>query len=74
MATALTTAAGTAAGNVVEDGFMSIREACAFLRVSRTEVYAMMERGELAFAKLGRRRLIPRRGLVESAQRAMVTR
>lgn len=54
--------------NLVADGLLTIREAAAFLRVGRSTIYAMMDSGELPFAKLGRRsRRIPRRAVVELA-------
>ena len=56
---------------LVEDGLMRVREACEFLRLSRSSVYALMDHGELAFVKLGRSRRIPRRAVVELAARAL---
>ncbi len=52
---------------LVADGLMTVKEAAEFLRLSRSSVYALMDHGELAFVKLGRRRRIPRRALVELA-------
>jgi excisionase family DNA binding protein len=57
---------------LVEDGLMTVGEAHDFSRLSRSELYARMERGELPYCKLGRRRLIPRRALVEMAARGLV--
>ena len=53
--------------DLVADGLLTVREAARFLRLSRSNLYALMERGELAFVKLGRSRRIPRRALVELA-------
>lgn len=53
------------------DGAVSVAEAMAFLGVSDTHVYDLMNRGELPFCKLGRRRLIPKRALVELLARNM---
>ena len=50
---------------LVEDGLLSVSEAQEFTRLSRSDIYARMERGELAYCKLGRRRLIPRRALID---------
>jgi excisionase family DNA binding protein len=47
------------------DGMMSVAEAVAFLGLSDTAVYALMDRGEVAFAKCGRRRLVSRRSVTE---------
>ncbi|MBN9522366.1 helix-turn-helix domain-containing protein [bacterium] len=47
------------------DGTVSVTEAMTFLSLGRTEVYAMMDRGEIAYRKAGRRRLVFRRSLVE---------
>jgi hypothetical protein len=46
------------------DGALSLREAVAFSGLSRSELYRAMERGDLAFAIYGRRRLVPRAALV----------
>lgn len=50
---------------VCDDGMLTVREAAAFSRVSRAELWRRMDRGELAWSKPGRFRLIPRRALVE---------
>ncbi len=52
---------------LVEDGLLTVREAAAFLRLSRSNLYALMERGELPFVKLGRSRRIPRRAVIALA-------
>ncbi len=46
---------------------MTIREAVAFLRLGRSTLYGLMERGDLPYACIGARRLIPRRALVDLA-------
>lgn len=53
--------------SLVADGLVSIDEAMAFLQVSRSTLYMLMERGLLRFVKLGRARRIPRRALIELA-------
>ena len=53
---------------IVEDGLVSIDDAMAFLSVSRSTLYELMERGLLPWSKIGRSRRIPRRGLVRLAQ------
>ncbi len=50
--------------DLLGDGAVGIPEAVAFAGVSRPELYRRMADGRLAFVKIGRRRLIPRRALV----------
>ena len=57
---------------LVEDGLLTVTEAQEFSRLSRSDLYIRMRRGELAYCKLGSRRLIPRRALVEMAARGLV--
>jgi len=52
---------------LVQDGLMTIREAVAFLRLGRSTLYELMERGDLPYACIGARRLIPRRALIDLA-------
>ena len=52
---------------LVQDGLMTVREAVAFLRLGRSTIYGLMERGDLPYACIGARRLIPRRALVDLA-------
>lgn len=53
-----------AGDGVWADGVISVTDAPAFCGVSRTELYQMMNRGELPWSKPARDRLIPRRALV----------
>jgi excisionase family DNA binding protein len=46
------------------DGAVTVAEAVRFSGVGRSQLYRLMTRGELPFAKVGARRLIPRRGLI----------
>lgn len=50
---------------LVADGLLSVQEACAFSRLSRSEVYARMGDGRIKFLKVGKRRLVVRRSLLE---------
>jgi excisionase family DNA binding protein len=52
--------------------FMTVPEACRVVRLSRAKVYQLMDAGELAFAKFGRARRIPRRSLEKYVERCMV--
>ncbi len=53
--------------DLVRDGLMTIAEAAAFLRVGRSTLYALMERGALVYVKIGTARRIPRRALIDVA-------
>jgi excisionase family DNA binding protein len=58
--------------NLVSDGLMTVAEAVAFLRLSRTTLYGLMDTGRLAYVRVGRARRIPRRALVELAATNLV--
>ena len=51
---------------------MRVREAAAFLGLSRSKLYALMEAGELRFAKFGKSRRIPRAELEKLVERHIV--
>jgi excisionase family DNA binding protein len=50
---------------MLQDGALGIKEAQTFSGVSRTTLYELMGQGRLPFVKVGARRLIPRRALIE---------
>ena len=52
---------------LVQDGMLTIHQAEAFVGVKKSLLYKLMGNGELPFAKIGDRRLIPRRALTELA-------
>ena len=56
---------------LVADGLLTIPEAADFLRISRSRLYELMDRGELIYLKLGRSRRIPRRAVIELAAREL---
>ena len=56
---------------LVADGLLTVREAAAFLRISRSTLYVLMDHGELPFLKLGKSRRIPRRAVIELAAREL---
>ena len=60
------------AAEQVADGALNINEAVQFSRISRAELYRLMDRGELSFVKYGRRRLIPKNALRELLARHVV--
>lgn len=47
------------------EGGMSVAQASVFTGMSRSDLYERMTRGEVAYAKVGRRRILPRRALRE---------
>lgn len=49
--------------DVLTDGLLTIEQTQAMLAVSRSTVYALMDRGELAYVQLGRARRVPRRAV-----------
>lgn len=59
---------------LVEEGTVSVVEAATFSGLSRSELYQRMARGELAYIKIGKRRLIPRKSLVAMLARHVVAR
>jgi excisionase family DNA binding protein len=58
--------------SVIDEGFVDVRFAARFLGVSRSKVYGMMDNGELMYAKFGRSRRVPRRALLEVAEKSLV--
>ena len=52
---------------LLEEGLTTVMEAASFLGLSRSLLYQLMDRGELAYVEIGRARRIPRRALVELA-------
>jgi excisionase family DNA binding protein len=59
---------------MIEDGAFAIPEAQRFSTLSRATIYNLMESGELPYIKMGRRRAIPRRALIEMMSRGLVDR
>jgi excisionase family DNA binding protein len=58
--------------NLVGEGFVGVPEAARFLGLSRAKLYQLMDVGDLAYAKFGKSRRIPRKALVEFAARCLV--
>lgn len=48
----------------LQEGMLTVKEASAFARLSRAEVYAAMGRGELRSYKYGRRRLLAKADVI----------
>lgn len=57
---------------LMEDGAMSIGQAEKFTSFKRTFLYQLMERGDLKYAKVGKRRVIPKSELVRLLESAVV--
>jgi excisionase family DNA binding protein len=57
---------------LVADGLVSVAEACKFLGLSRATLYVLMDKGELAYCKIGGSRRIPRRALTGLAEKSLV--
>jgi excisionase family DNA binding protein len=55
------------AEGLVQDGLMTIREAQAFLRLSRSTLYVLMEQRKLPYVSLGGARRIPKRAVIALA-------
>ena len=53
---------------LVSKGLVTVQEAAQFLRLSRSTIYQMMDRGELTYAKIRGSRRIPKVGLNKLAQ------
>lgn len=60
------------APSIVSDGLMKIRDAAKFLGLSRSTLYKLMETGKLSYVKIETSRLVPRRAVVELAERSLV--
>jgi excisionase family DNA binding protein len=60
------------AKDLLRHGLRTIKEAQDYTRLSRATLYLLMERGELTYTTIGRRRLIPFRALIELAARGLV--
>jgi len=58
--------------DLMADGAMTIFDAEKFTTLKKTHLYALMKDGSLPFAKLGKRRMIPKRALVELLKSGLV--
>jgi excisionase family DNA binding protein len=52
--------------------FFKVEEVARLLSVSRAKVYAMMDAGELAYAKFGKSRRVPQSAIESLVTRSMV--
>jgi len=60
------------AGTLVDDGALTVPGASEFTGIPRSTLYELMTKGKLRTAKVGRRRLIPRKALVELLKGGLV--
>lgn len=60
--------------DLLADGCLGVPEAAEFIGLGKSTLYLMMDRGELPYVKIGRRRLIPKRVLVRMAAQHLVGR
>jgi excisionase family DNA binding protein len=58
---------------LVSDGQVTVNEASDLTKLSRSYLYQLMERQELAYVKLGKRRFIPRKSLIALMANAVVS-
>lgn len=59
---------------LLADGMFRVNDAVEFAHLGRSFLYGAMDRGELAYVKCGRRRLIPKRALVAYLARGLTGR
>ena len=57
---------------LLTEGLDRIQDVARFLRLSRSQIYALMHRGALPYVRIGRSRRVPHRAVVELAERNMV--
>ena len=50
---------------IYQDGLMTVPEAVAFMRVSRSKIYNLMDSGQVPYAMIGRCRRLSKRALLE---------
>ena len=56
---------GMQRSGILKDGTMGVSDAVEFTRLGRATLYRLMDDGKLPWVKIGTRRLIPRRALIE---------
>lgn len=58
---------------MLADGTLTIGDAVRFSGIGRTALYRLMGAGRLPYAQQGRRRLVPRKALVELLAAGLVS-
>jgi excisionase family DNA binding protein len=59
---------------LVSDGLCTVKDATKFWGIKKTLVYSLMERGDVPYVRIGRRRLIPKKVLVNYAAKNLIVR
>jgi excisionase family DNA binding protein len=59
---------------LLSEGLARIPEVARFLGLSRSQIYVLMDRGELPYVRIGRSRRVPHRAAVDLARRNLVCR
>jgi excisionase family DNA binding protein len=57
---------------LLSEGLVSVTYAREYLGVCRATIYVLMDKGELAYTKIGGSRRIPRKALVALAEKNLV--
>ena len=57
---------------LVNEGLERVSEVARFLGLSRSQVYKLMDEGELPYVKIGKSRRIPRQAMVSLAANNLV--
>lgn len=60
------------AEELIGGGLDRIRDVAAFLKVSRSQIYALMGRGVLPFVRIGRSRRVPHQAVIDLATSNLV--
>ena len=53
------------ADQLMDDGALGVGDASRFAGLGRTTLYGLMSAGKLAYTKIGSRRLIPKKALID---------
>lgn len=56
---------------LIQDGLISVADACGFLGIKKSKLYDLMAAGELRWCQIGRARRIPRNELLRLAKESL---
>ena len=54
--------------DLFDDGLLTVSAAAAFIGLSKSTLYQLMDQGELPYVKIGKCRRIPKRSLIDLAR------